>query len=212
MKTINEENMERCLNFMRDRKPKKNYYQIVLGIKTEKELMFKLSIIPEMSRKVIIAKWGLEDGEKIAVSFKLLNKKFEVTNSRVLYAKALNELSEARYLVFCDKLGNWSCIFKNLTDEFDFYKAVSYARFRMLIIGSVSHFDGTLEQYSKAVDNMMKTRLIKKERNALIFRFGFFNGIPKNMEYVEKRFNVTKEEMRNILRKIRNSYYSVVEN
>ena len=82
----------------------------------------------------------------------------------------------------------------------------------MLIIGSVSQFDGTLEQYSKAVDNMMKTRLIKKERNALIFRCGLFNGIPKNMEYVEKRFNVTKEEMRNILRKIRNSYYSVVEN
>ena len=204
-------NLEKCLHFMGDANPKQAYNKVILGINTEEELMFKLNLLPEATKNVIISKWGLDD-TKLCTTFKSLDSKLDVSNSRELYTLALFDLSRTAYLVSVGSSGEMYCIFKDYS-SIDFTQAVQYARLRRAVLGEIKPFDGTLQEFVAIVDDAFST-LTERENTVLKLRFGFVDGTPKLLEEVGKEFCVTRERIRQIeakaLRKLRHPSRHIV--
>ena len=150
--SIMTENIGQCMKFMRDTEPKFSYNKVILGIAREDELMFKKSLLPEDSRRVIIARWGL-DGEEMTSSFKALNAELGVKDSRRLYANALNQLSNTDFLV-SEVSGEFCCIFTGYTPA-KFDKFLVYSRFRKVIMCNNSLiYNGTVDKFAEALDGI----------------------------------------------------------
>lgn len=173
-------NLEKCLT--------------AIGIDTEEELLYKLNLIPESSKECIVAKWGL-DGSKRCATYKALDEKLHVTNSRELYTKALGELSKTQYMVIMTEEGP-KCIYKDYTPA-EFFKAVNCAYLRWATNQKIESFDATVSEVYDDVDEMF-SRLTEREEKVLRLRFGFHDGKWRCLEDVGKEFNVTRERVRQI--------------
>ena len=187
-------NLEKCLTFMSDNKPKASFNNVVLGIETEEELLYKLNLIPEISKDCIVAKWGL-DGSKPCASYKALDEKLHITNSRKLYTEALTELSKTRYIYILTEEGP-ECIYKDYTPA-EFFKAVNCAYLRWATNHKIESCDATVSEVYDDVEEMF-SRLTEREEKILNLRFGFHDGKWRCLEDVGEQFHVTRERVRQI--------------
>lgn len=211
--SIMTENIGQCMKFMRDTEPKFSYNKVILVIAREDELMFKISLLPENSRRVIIARWGL-DGEKMTSSFKALNAELGVKDSRRLYANALNQLSNTDFLV-SEVSGEFCCIFTGYTPA-KFDKFLVYSRFRKVIMCNNSLiYNGTVDKFAEAVEEVLNL-LPKKDASILRELFGLPVDsvnvrIPKSLEEVGIKLGVSKERVKQVqaraLRKLTHPSY-----
>lgn len=209
--TTVQENQKRCMEFMKDPNPKDSYGNVTLGIDTKEELMLRLSLLPEESKNIIDAKWGL-DGSKYCSNFKALDTKFKVEDSRSMYIEALSRLERTKALV-ANQDGDFACTFEDYTSD-DFNEACLYADIRVAIFGTydLSPYGGTLEDFKQAFEEASHS-LPEKETNVLKFHFGI-NEYEKQMTLEEtgNEFMITKElvkKMENtIFRKLRNPILS----
>ncbi len=188
-------NLENCLQFMRSTKPKKEYNNVRLGIKGEKELMFKLNLIPEESKRIIVARWGL-DGTKPCSSFKMLNQMLGADDSRELYAEALKELAMTKYMVAIDEHGSMSCVFANYSpSEFDL--AVRYAYLKWAVYNKIEPFGISVAEVKKQSYEDFYA-LSERDEKVINLRFGFTDGTFRSLEETAGAFHVTKERIRQI--------------
>lgn len=200
-------NLERCLSFMRDGETKREYNDVVLGISTEEELMFKLNLLPEESKNIIVAKWGL-DGTNLCSTYKALNAKLGVPNSRELYTMALMDLSRCSWLVRVDESGKVSCIFNDYSSS-DFALAVNCSRLRATVCAyRPVTYDGVREKFPKLYDgtvedlasviNTAVNNLGERESDVIKYRYGLYDGVFKSLEETGRKFDVTCEKVRQI--------------
>ena len=212
-KSLLEENMERCMKFMEVSTPRSTSYKsVVLGITTKEELMFRLELIPNNMKEVIIAKWGL-DGSEYCYNFKDLNLKLGVEDSRSIYIDALQYLAKSKIFI-CNQDGKLSCTFKDFSpDNFDEY--LLYANIRAVIFETcdLMPYAGTLEDFKLALEKVLADILSKREISILKLRFGLNeSGKPMGLEKIGDEFNITKSRVRDIviyaLQKVHGSFYS----
>ena len=205
MGELTQRNIERCLEFMKDSNPKNAYNKVVLGIKTEEEFTFRLNLLPDEPKNIIVAKWGL-DGSKYCQSFKALDEKLGIENSREVYTDALFQLAKTRALItkFDGKL---NCVFNDYTTS-EFKKFCALASLRATLLGTwdAKPCDVTIEEFTKILEDVFNT-LSEREVKVLRFRFGLDGGKAMTLEETGKEFSVTRVRIRQIeakaLRKLR---------
>lgn len=207
-------NMEKCMMFMTSDRPRKEYGGVVPGIKCEEDFWFKMDLIPEEDKKAIVLKWGLDDSKR-CVSFRELDKKMGVENSKEIYTRALHDLSCARALVHyedTEKSLELICIFSEY-DPKDFAKAVALASLRAAIFGDRNQdpLDCSVKDLEERF-NQVLSFLQPREAEVLKYRFGLTTGRGMTLMEVGEKIGATRERVRmeeaKALRKLRHPLYT----
>lgn len=151
------------------------------GISDKETLLRGLNLIPEESRKIFEARWGL-DGGTYCPNYKLLDKKMGRENCKEEYLKAEIALKKLRYVF-------------NIMDyeEFEFEEAVGLGRLAGAIECKIFIEDS--KYVGKGIYNALE-KLEEEEKMCIINEYGLHKVKRKTTERIAKELDITPGKVR----------------
>lgn len=164
------------------------------GISDKETLLRRLNLIPEESKKIFEARWGL-DGGSYCSNYKLLDKKIGRENCKEEYLKAEIALEKSSYLL-------------NIIDyeEFGFEEAVGLGRLASAIECEICIEDS--KYVGKNIYDALE-KLEEEEKTCIINTYGLHKVRMKTSKQIAEELSITPEKVRQNIergtRKLRSS-------
>lgn len=147
-------------------------------IQTLEELKYRLSIIPEASKKIFEARWGL-DGGAVCTHFPKLDKKLQISNSSELYQKAQKDLLNSKWLIYLDD-----------PKSTPFEQAVNIGKLATVLVEKY-FYDQTLRIDAVKMIECIHTFLKGAERDVIVLHYGLDDGNYKTLREVAPKLNIS---------------------
>lgn len=166
---------------------------------TEEILDRRLAIIPEMSRKVVETRWGLNEGT-YCLKFDSLDKLLGINDSKKVYDKAMNDLEQAKYAELIadrEEIRNWdmTCGLGLLAANCCIFNDNIIKEGRNL--SSVDVPDTIGPDKIRGLDvQVALEKLYAREKKVMILRFGLDGNGARTLQEVADFMGCTRERIR----------------
>lgn len=148
-------------------------------IYTFEDLDLRLSLIPENSKRIFEARWGL-DGGSTCNNFKQLDRKLEISNSKELYVQAEKDLANTKGMIY----------FVN-PESIPFERAVNIGKLAHILVKKFIH-DETIKIDANKLVECIYSSIKGNDRDIIIARYGLETGEPQIAQEVAKTLNITQ--------------------